>query len=92
MHEEEHDFDLVDLEASEEHENLDIIIKDQYSQIKYLQDNLERANFITSFLEQENNQLKAKQLSLEKSQFEASMHDVKGKSVADSEESKNHEE
>ena len=77
------DFDIVDLEASEEHENLERIIKKKNSQIKDLKDNLARANFIISFLQQENSQLKAKQLSLEKSQFKASMHDVKGKEVVD---------
>ena len=64
MHDEEIDFDSVDLEANEEHENLERIIKEKYSHIKELQDNLSRANFIISFLEQENNQLKDKELSL----------------------------
>ena len=60
MHDEECDFDLVELEASGNHENIERIIKDKYAQIKELQDNLARANFIISFLEQENNQLKEK--------------------------------
>ena len=34
MHDEEHDFDLVDLEASEEHENLERIIRYKDYQIK----------------------------------------------------------
>ena len=88
LHDEElihHDIDIVDLEASEEHENLERIIKEKYAHIKEPRDNLARDNFIISFLEQENNQLKEKQLALEKSHFEASMHDVKGKAVANTE-------
>ena len=36
-----------------------------------LKDNLDRAKFIISFLEQENNQHKAKQLIMEKEKFKA---------------------
>ena len=67
MHDEEYEFELVDLKASEEHENLEMIIKEKDDQIEEHKNNLARANFIISFLEQENNQLKEKQLSLEKS-------------------------
>ena len=60
MYEEEHDFDLVEFEASDEHENLERIIKDKDALIKELQDNLAKENFIISFLEQENHQFKEK--------------------------------
>ena len=95
MHDEElihHDIDIVDLEANEEHESLQYIIKDKDAQIKELKENLARDNFIISFLEQENNHLKAKQLSLEKNQSQASVQDVKGKVVVDNEELDKHEE
>lgn len=67
MNEEEHDFDLVDLEASEDHVNLERVFKDKNFQIKEFQDNLARVNFIISFIEKENHQLKEKHFSLDKS-------------------------
>lgn len=67
----EHDFDLVDLEAHDENKTLQQVIKENYSEIMELKDNLERTKFIISFLEQENSQLKAKQLVMEKEQFKA---------------------
>jgi len=44
------------------------IIKDKGSQIRELMDNMARARFGISFLEQGNSQLKAKQLIIEKEQ------------------------
>jgi len=52
---------------------------------------LASAEFIISFLEQENEQLKAKQLLLEKDLFKASMKDVKGKKVEAIEDSEKYE-
>ena len=55
MHyEEEHDFDLVDIEENYGQENLERVIKDKDAKIKELQDNLAREKIFISFLEQEN--------------------------------------
>ena len=50
-----------------------------------LKDNLSRAKFIISFLEQENSQLKAKLLVMEKEQFKAKKKEMKGKAVVEHE-------
>ena len=50
-----------------------------------LKDNLERAKFIISFLEQENSQLKTKKLVVEKKQFKSKKQDMKGKVVVEHE-------
>ena len=74
MHDEEpieNVFDLVDLEAHDEHKTLKQVIKEKDYHLMELKDNLERVKFIFSFLEQENNQLKAKQLVMEKGKFKA---------------------
>ena len=94
MHDEdpiEHDFDLVDLEAHDEHQNFKQVIKEKDSQIMELKDSFERAKFIISFLEQENNQLKAKQLVMEKEQFKGKKQEMKGKVVVDHEDIEKHE-
>lgn len=56
----EDDSDLVDLEAHDERKTLKQVIKEKDSHLMELKENLERVKFIISFLEQENNQLKAK--------------------------------
>ena len=56
-----------------------------------LKDNLERAKFLISFLEQENSQLKAKKLVMEKEQFKAKKQEIKGKAVVDHEDTHHHE-
>ena len=94
LHDEEpidHNFDLVYLEAHGEHKTLQQVIKDKDSQIMELKDNLERAKFIISFLEQENSQVKAKQLVMEKEKFKAKKQEMKGKKVVDHEDTEKHE-
>ena len=55
-----------------------------------LKDNFARAKFIISFLEKENNQLKAKQLAMEKEKFKSKKQEMKGKEVVDHEDTKKH--
>ena len=95
MHDEEpikNEFDLVDLKAHDEHQNLQKVIKEKDSHIMELKDNFERAKFIIAFLEQENNQLKEKQLVMEKEKFKAKKQEMKVKVVVDHEDTENHEE
>lgn len=56
-----------------------------------LKDNLEKAKLIISFIEQENSQLKAKQLVMEKEKFKAKKQEMKGNEVVDHEDTKNDE-
>jgi len=77
----EHEFELVDLEAAYEPSNLQQVIKEKDSQIRELMDNLATARFIISFLKQENSQLKAKQLIMEKEQSKVLQQGGKGKVV-----------
>jgi len=95
LHDEEpikNEFDLVDLKAHDEHQNLQKVIKEKDSHIMELKDNFERAKFIIAFLEQENNQLKEKQLVMEKEKFKAKKQEMKVKVVVDHEDTENHEE
>ena len=77
----EHEFQLVDLETENEPSNMQHTIKEKYSQIRELMDNMARARFVISFLEQENNQLKARQLIMEKEQTKLLQKIGKGKVV-----------
>ena len=94
MHDEEpieHEFDLVYLEAHDEHKILHQVIKEKDSHIMELKDNLKRAKFIISFIEKENNELRAKQLVMEKEKFKVNKKEMKGKLVVDQEEIEQHE-
>ena len=51
---EEIDFDLVNLDQQDDHEASKLIFKEKDAQIRELQTNLDRAQFVISFLEQEN--------------------------------------
>ena len=62
----EHEFELIDLETKDQTKNMRKTIRDKDYQIKELAINLEREKYVISFLEQENSQLKAKELILEK--------------------------
>lgn len=64
----ENEFELVDLEEEDQTSSMKYKIKDKYYQIKELTVNMERARYTISFLEQENSQLKAKELIMEKEQ------------------------
>lgn len=77
----EHDFELVDIEVADEPSNSQQIIKEKDSQIKELMDNVARARFVISFLEQENNKLKAKQFIMEKERSKVLQQGVKVKVV-----------
>lgn len=87
----EHEVDLVDLEEHDENQILQQVIKEKDSQIMELKENLERAKFIISFLEQEKSQLKAKQLVMEKEKFKAKKQEMRGKAVVDHDDTKKHE-
>lgn len=59
-------------------------IRDKYYQIKELAINLERVKYVISFLEQENNQLKTKDLILEKEKSKLLQKVGKGKEIMES--------
>ena len=76
--EEERDFDLtkpneqeqhytqtIDLEAEDEETIKDIIIWEKEAQVQVLMDNLERAKYVITYLEQQNKQLSDKQVLME---------------------------
>lgn len=73
------DTDMVELKVNEEHKTIEQVIKEKYVEVKELKDILSKANFMISFLEQENQQLKIKQLLLEKYEVDVGKEDVKGK-------------
>ena len=52
-----HGIEIVDLEAQDEATNETIFIKEKDAQIQALMDNLVRAKYVISYLEQENRQL-----------------------------------
>lgn len=60
-----HGIQIVNLEAQYEVKNENIIIKEKYAQIEALMDNLVRAKYFISYLEQENKQLSEKQVLME---------------------------
>jgi len=62
----EHEFELVDSKAEDQTSSMQQTIRDKYYQIKELTINMEREKYVISFLEQENSQLKAKELIMEK--------------------------
>ena len=57
---EQHDTEIIDLEAQERENVKDDIIQEKEAQIQALTDNLERAKFVITYLEQENKQLSHK--------------------------------
>jgi len=57
---EQHDIEVIDLEAEERETIKDIIIQEKEAQVQALMDNLERAKFVITYLEQENKQLSDK--------------------------------
>jgi len=61
-------------------------------EIEKLKDSSSKANFMISFLEQEKQQLKIKQLLLEKHEVDVGKEDIKGKAVMDVEDSDEHQE
>ena len=66
--EEEREFDVVeiiDIEAQDEETIKDIIIQEREAQVQALADNLERAKYVITYLEQENKQLSDKQVLME---------------------------
>lgn len=71
----------MDLEVANEPSNMQQIIKEKNSHIKELMDNMARARAVISFLEQENSQLKAKQLIMEKEQSKMLQQGGKFKAV-----------
>ena len=64
-HDEETQFDLVDMDQQDYHEASSFIFKEKDAQIRELQTNLDRGQFVISFREQENKQLKYQQVLME---------------------------
>ena len=64
-HDEETNFDLVDLDEKHDDKTSNLIIKEKDAQIRELHTNLERSKFLISYYEQENQQLKTKQAIME---------------------------
>ena len=75
----EHEFELIELEAKDQSTSMRQTIRDKDYQIKELTINLEREKYVISFLEQENNQLKAKELILENHKAKLMQQTSKGK-------------
>ena len=82
----EHEFELVDLEAEDKTSSMQQTIRDKYYKIKELTINMERTKYVISFLEQENSQLKAKELIMEKKQAKLLQQVGKGKEIIESSE------
>ena len=55
-----HGMEIIDLEAQDEETIKDIIIQEKEDQVQALMDNLERAKYVITYLEKENNQLSDK--------------------------------
>ena len=55
-----HGMEIIDLEAQDEETIKDIIIKEKEAQVQALMENLERAKYVITYLEQENKQLSDK--------------------------------
>ena len=60
-----HGIEIVDLEAQDEETNENITIREKDAQIQALMDNLARAKYVISYLEQENKQLSDKKVLME---------------------------
>ena len=60
-----HGIEIVDLEAQDEATNKIITIREKDAQIQALMDNLARAKYVISYLDQENKQLSDKQVLME---------------------------
>lgn len=55
-----HGIEAIDLEAQEEATKENIIIQEKEAQIQALMDNLDRAKYVITYMEQENKQLSDK--------------------------------
>jgi len=60
-----HGIETIDLEAQDEAIIKDIIIQEKKAQIQALMDNLERAKYVITYLEQKNNHLSDKKVLIE---------------------------
>lgn len=60
-----HGVEIIDLEAQDEETIKDIIIQEREAQVQALADNLERAKYVITYLEQENKNLSDKQVLME---------------------------
>jgi len=60
-----HGVEIIELEAQDEETIKDIIIQEKEAQVQALMDNLERANYVITYLEQENKHLSDKQVLME---------------------------
>lgn len=60
-----HGMEIIDLEAKDEETIKEIIIQEKEAQFQALMDNLERANYVITYLEQENKQLSDKKVLME---------------------------
>ena len=60
-----HGIETIDLEAQDETKIKDIIIQEKEAQVQALMENLERAKYVITYLEQENKQLSDKQVFME---------------------------
>ena len=71
----------MDLDDQDYHEVSKLIIKEKDAMIKELHDNMAKAQFVISFLEQENKQLKDKQVLMELEPLKEKIQDIKGKEM-----------
>lgn len=60
-----HGMEIIDLEAQDEETIKDIIIQEEEAQVQAFMDNLERAKYVITYLEQENKHFSGKQVLME---------------------------
>ena len=77
-----HGVEIIDLEAQDEEKIKDIIIQEKEAQVQALMDNLERAKYVITYLEQENKQLSDKQVLMELELFKIKRQSDKEAQVA----------
>ena len=83
LHETEHEFELVDLGDDDDNQIINMTIKGKDAKIIDLQTNLDRAKYVINFIEQENKQLKTKQVIDEVKYFIAQREAQKAKFMLD---------
>ena len=86
MHEEPRihfDTHMADLEVHEEVQTSKYIIQEKEAEIRELKDHFSKANFMITFLQQENKQLQVKKIFHNKPKSDLEKDDAKGKAIVD---------
>lgn len=86
------DTNIIEFEVNEDYKTIEHVIMEKDVEIKELKDKLSKANFIISFLEQENKKLKVNKLLLNKHKVDVGKEYVKGKVVVETDDLDEHQE